>query len=242
MTTRRSKRARSCRQRRHAAQGGRAALQRFSTASTICSAPVRRRAGTGGASLVVALGGYGRRQLCLQSDVDVLLPFDGRIGRRRRRPRPRHPASAVGPALRGRPPDLGRWTTSPSSKSTTPSSCWPCSTRRAVAGDATLLDRIAARVAFAGRPRADSRRAEAPDRRAARALQRHVLPARTRRQGRARRPSRSLGRAHDRRASPILALIDRGPADRARLDEAEEFLLRLRSILHVAAQTQQRTC
>jgi [protein-PII] uridylyltransferase len=28
------------------------------------------------------------------------------------------------------------------------------------------------------------------------------------------------------------ALIDRGPTDRARLDEAEEFLLRLRSILH----------
>src|SRR5258708_12676992 len=27
-------------------------------------------------------------------------------------------------------------------------------------------------------------------------------------------------------------LVDRGPADRTRLDEAEEFLLRVRSILH----------
>src|SRR5713101_3598371 len=62
-------------------QGGRAALQRFSD----CIDDLLRRLfaeapGSGGASLIVALGGYGRRQLCLQSDVDVLLLFDGPIG------------------------------------------------------------------------------------------------------------------------------------------------------------------
>jgi UTP:GlnB (protein PII) uridylyltransferase len=33
-----------------------------------------------GASAIVALGGYGRRQVFLQSDVDVLLLFEGPIG------------------------------------------------------------------------------------------------------------------------------------------------------------------
>src|SRR6188472_1305000 len=31
--------------------------------------------------VVCAMGGYGRRTLCLHSDVDLLVVFDGRIGR-----------------------------------------------------------------------------------------------------------------------------------------------------------------
>src|SRR6266851_1799802 len=62
-------------------QGGRAALQRF---SDCVDHLLQRLSGeapdTAGASLIVALGGYGRRQLCLHSDVDVLLLFDGQIG------------------------------------------------------------------------------------------------------------------------------------------------------------------
>src|ERR1019366_1252248 len=35
------------------------------------------------------------------------------------------------------------------------------------------------------------------------------------------------------------ALLDRGPADSVRLDEAEEFLLRIRSILHMKGRRDQ---
>ena len=61
--------------------GGRAALQRFSDCvDHLLQRLFDEAPGSGRASLVVALGGYGRRQLCLQSDIDILLLFDGPIG------------------------------------------------------------------------------------------------------------------------------------------------------------------
>ncbi len=61
--------------------GGLAALERFAdrldavVRQLVAEAPPPDRA-----AAVAALGGYGRRQLCLHSDVDLLIVFDGPIG------------------------------------------------------------------------------------------------------------------------------------------------------------------
>src|SRR5437763_15624311 len=127
-------------------EGGHATLQRLSD----CVDHLLRRLfdeapDAGSASLIVALGGYGRRQLCLHSDVDVLLLFDGQIGTEEER-RVRsvlHPlwdfGFAVGHQIR-RVDDFAEL------EIDNPEFLLALLDARAVAGDATLLDRIAARV------------------------------------------------------------------------------------------------
>jgi [protein-PII] uridylyltransferase len=212
-------------------QGGRAALQRFSDSVDDLLKRLLVEAPAAGASLIVALGGYGRRQLCLQSDVDVLLLFDGRIGPAEE-VRVRailHPLwdlrFSVGHQIR-QVDDFAEL------EIDNPEFLLALLDARAVAGDAALLDRIAARVST---PPARARILDALkrliDERHARfndtfyQLEPDVKDA----------PGalRDLWAARTIAALTDPALIDRGPADRARLDEAEEFLLRLRSILHL---------
>jgi len=62
-------------------QGGRAALARYADAVDSLVAELFTGAlGDAPAAVVLALGGYGRRHLCLHSDVDLLVLFAGPIG------------------------------------------------------------------------------------------------------------------------------------------------------------------
>ena len=61
--------------------GGRAALERYSDRVDAMLRQLFADAGGPGHEVVVlALGGYGRRHLCLHSDIDLLILFGGRIG------------------------------------------------------------------------------------------------------------------------------------------------------------------
>ena len=64
-------------------RGGRAVQERYAAQmDTVVQQLVDAARGQTGRSLVVcALGGYGRRTLCLHSDVDLMILFDGTIGR-----------------------------------------------------------------------------------------------------------------------------------------------------------------
>jgi len=212
-------------------EGGRAALQAFSgCVDQLLQQLFSEAPGESGASLIVALGGYGRRQLCLQSDIDILLLFDGSIGpaQEGRVRSILHPLwdlhFSVGHQIR-QTDDFAEL------EIDNPEFLLALLDARAIAGDRVLLDRIAARVRT---PTAHARILEALkrliDERHARfndtfyQLEPDIKDA----------PGalRDLWAARTIAALTDPTLLDHGPADRARLDEAEEFLLRLRSILH----------
>src|SRR5438552_3827144 len=213
--------------------GGRAALQRFSD----CVDHLLKRLfdeapGSGCASLVVALGGYGRRQLCLQSDIDILLLFDGPIGAAEEG-RVRsilHPLwdlhFSVGHQIR-QMDDFAEL------EIDNPEFLLALLDARAVAGDARLLERMAAmvrtpaahaRILAALQTLIDERHAPFND--TFYQLEPDIKDA----------PGalRDLWALRTIAALTDPALIDRGQADRSRLGDAEEFLMRVRSILHVA--------
>src|SRR5262245_55402856 len=61
--------------------GGRAALERYSDRVDAMLRQIFADAnGAAHEVVVLALGGYGRRHLCLHSDIDLLVLFGGRIG------------------------------------------------------------------------------------------------------------------------------------------------------------------
>ncbi len=211
--------------------GGRGELQRFSA----CVDDLLRRLfdeapASSVPNLVVALGGYGRQQLCLHSDVDVLLLFDGRIGpaEEARVRAILHPLwdlrFSVGHQIR-QMDDFAEL------EIDNPEFLLALLDARAVAGEATLLDRIAARVRTpAAHARILDALARLIDERHARfndtfyQLEPDIKDAPG--------ATRDLWAARTIAALTDPALIDRGQADRGRLDEAEEFHLRIRSLLH----------
>jgi len=212
-------------------QGGRAALQRFSDSIDDLLKRLFADAPAATSSLIVALGGYGRRQLCLQSDVDVLLLFDGPIGpaEEGRVRAILHPLwdlrFSVGHQIR-QMDDFAEL------EIDNPEFLLALLDARAVAGDAALLDRIAARVST---PAAHARILDALKRLIG---ERHARFNDTFYQLEpdikdAPGALRDLWAARTIAAMTDPALLDRGPTDSPRLGDAEEFLLRLRSILHL---------
>ena len=180
---------------------------------------------------ILALGGYGRRHLTLHSDVDLLVLFEGPIGADEARFLRGflHPLwdlpLVVGHQVRELA-DFARLETD------NPEFLLALLDARRVVGDPALHSRFAA--AF-HRPEThasildllqrliDERHAKfngtlyqlEPDTKDAPGALRDLLAART------------IARLTDP------GLLDRGPADSARLDDAEDFLLRVRSVVHL---------
>src|SRR5258708_38628137 len=127
-------------------QGGRASLRAFSNCvDDLLQRLAAEAPAAASASLIVALGGYGRRQLSLHSDIDVLLLFDGTIGpaEEARVRAILHPLwdlrFSVGHQIR-------QMADFEELEIDNPEFLLALLDARAVAGDSTLLDRITAQV------------------------------------------------------------------------------------------------
>jgi [protein-PII] uridylyltransferase len=221
-------------------QGGRIALERFSDHLDALIQDLFAEAPRPSSDVaVLALGGYGRRHLCLHSDVDVLVLFDGPI-----RPAAQeflrallHPLwdlrLVVGHQVR-EVDDFRRL------EIDNPTFLLALVDARLVAGKGTLLDRVASTLEAADAREQmlqslwrliDQRHAVfndtlyqlEPDIKDAPGALRDVNALRT------------IARLTDP------SLLDRGPANLDCLDQAEEFFLRIRSILHLQRQRNHNT-
>jgi [protein-PII] uridylyltransferase len=186
---------------------------------------------------IYALGGYGRRQLCLYSDIDLLVLFAGPIGLTDERFLHAflNPLWDLGLAVGHHVREVADGAQLPTEN---PEFLLALTDTRALAGDATLLERffdasdaatVATRTLDALKGLVAARHAKfndtfyqlEPDVKEAPGGLRDLLAART------------IARLSD----PAI-LAQGGPGVRP-LDDAEEFLLRLRSVLHLEAGRQQ---
>jgi [protein-PII] uridylyltransferase len=214
--------------------GGRAALERYSDR---VDALLRHLcAEAGGASVpvaVVALGGYGRRHLCVHSDIDLLVLFGGPIGAAEERFLRGflNPLWDLGVVIGHQVRELEDFATL---ETDNPEFLLALLDARPVAGARQLFDRfgalfhVAATHAF---------------------ILTSLLQLMEERHARFNGTLYQLepdvkeapGALRDLAATRTIAmltdplLLRRGPADAARVDEAEDFLLRVRSTLHLDA-------
>jgi [protein-PII] uridylyltransferase len=219
-------------------QGGRAALERFSDRVDALLQELFAQAPRPSSDVAVcALGGYGRRHLCLHSDVDVLALFDGPIQAADEQflRGLLHPLWDLRLVVGHQVREVDDFTRL---EIDNPTFLLALADARVIAGNRSLFDRVTASLEMAG-ARAqmlqslwrliDQRHAAfndtlyqlEPDVKDAPGALRDVTALRT------------IAQLTDP------ALLDRGPADRASLDEAEEFVLRIRSILHLESQRNQ---
>jgi [protein-PII] uridylyltransferase len=219
--------------------GGRAALERYAAR---VDGIVRQLYGaavgaSGPAPAVVALGGYGRRQLCLYSDIDVLVLFPGTIGSAEEGVLRAllHPLWDLGVVVGHQVRELREFATL---ETDNPEFLLALLDARPVAGPRELFEAFS--TAFHTAPThafirqalltlLETRHAEfngtlyqlEPDVKDAPGALRDLTAART------------LALLTD----PLL--LRRGPADPARVEDAEDFLLRVRSTLHLEGERHQ---
>ena len=218
--------------------GGRAALERHSARVDALLADLYREAGIPDSPVaVIALGGYGRRHLSLHSDIDLLLLFGSRIGPTEERFLRAflHPLWDVGVVVGHQVREVDEFA---ELEADNPEFLLALLDARLVEGSTALFERL--RTMFHTAPThayilhallglVEERHARfnatfyqlEPDVKEAPGALRDLMAART------------IAALTD----PLL--LQRGPADTGRLEDAEEFLLRVRSILHLEAERNQ---
>ena len=214
--------------------GGRAALERY--ADRVDAALRQLFADAGGADLhvaVIALGGYGRRHLCLQSDIDLLVLFESTIGHKEERflRALLHPLWDLGVVIGHQVRELEDFKRLETDNA---EFLLALLDARPVAGARSLFDRFRTRFHTASTHAYILKSLlELID-------QRHAAFNSTLYQ---LEPDvkEAPGALRDLTATKTIALLTdplllrRGPADPARVDQAEDFLLRVRSTLHLDA-------
>ena len=217
--------------------GGRSALERYSDRVDAMLRQLFAEAGGANHDVVVlALGGYGRRHLCLHSDIDLLILFGSRIDEEFLRAF-LNPLWDVGVTIGHQVRELEEFSTL---EADNPEFLLALLDARPVAGLRVLFERFGALFHTASTHAyvlksllelIDARHAGfnatlyqlEPDVKEAPGALRDLTAART------------IAMLTD----PLL--LRRGPADPARVDQAEDFLLRVRSTLHLNAGRNQNT-
>jgi [protein-PII] uridylyltransferase len=214
--------------------GGRASLERYSDRVDAMLRQLFSEVAAADTQVaVLALGGYGRRHLCLQSDIDLLVLFGGRIGSDEERFLRGflHPLWDLGVVVGHQVRELDDFA---QVETDNPEFLLALLDARPVAGARALFDRFGA-LFHAASTHAfilksllgliDLRHAAFND--TLYQLEPDVKEA--------------PGALRDLTATRTIAmltdplLLRRGPADPARFDQAEDFLLRVRSTLHLDA-------
>jgi [protein-PII] uridylyltransferase len=221
-----------------AGQGGRTAVEQYADRfdailqRAFADAPRAERP-----VAVIALGGYGRRHLCLHSDVDLLVLVDGPIGPEEERfvRGLLHPLWDLHLVLGHQVREL---TDFERLETDNPEFLLALLDARLVAGDPSLFERL---MAVFHRPDSHAWIVESLETLiAARHAQfndtLYQLEPDIKDAPGALRDLMAL-RATARLTDP--ALIENGPLEPAKLDEAEDFLLRIRSIIHLESRRNQ---
>jgi [protein-PII] uridylyltransferase len=213
--------------------GGRAALERYSDRVDAMLRQLFADVAPDTHVAVIALGGYGRRHLCLQSDIDLLVLFGGRIGADEEQFLRRflNPLWDLGVVVGHQVRELDDFTRL---ETDNPEFLLALLDARPVAGARPLFDRFGvlfhtadthAYILKSLLELIDQRHAGFND--TLYQLEPDVKEA--------------PGALRDLTATRTIAmltdplLLRRGPADPARFDQAEDFLLRVRSTLHLDA-------
>ena len=218
--------------------GGRAALERYSDRVDVLLRQLAAEAGAADLQVaVLALGGYGRRHLCLHSDIDLLLLFGGEIGSAEERfvRAFLNPLWDLGVVVGHQVRELKDFRRL---ETDNPEFQLALLDARPVAGVRTLFDRFTTSFHQAGTHAYILRSlVQLIDERHARfndtlyQLEPDVKDA--------------PGALRDLTATQTIAmltdplLLRRGPADTGRVEDAEDFLLRVRSILHLECRRNQ---